>query len=409
MFYILLSWGFSALEFGNAQSDELSWFFAYDDFFDESLDGVVKSVAGEEEHRRFLRDETDLKIPVENVESRCSSFKARCILMEEGSSSLRATKISADQMLLMENRVDDTFIKTDIFKSKYIELPSSQRLEVGTHVRVRTNSPTGDWISGHITKGPEAHERLGPDSIYNVTQWIGISNLIPRHEIKVMRDFQVGDEIYGISTAFGWLAGHIVGVGIRVKGYVDINFNGNIRANDWDSKNVMFRKLHPDDKVYGLIPKTEDEEGGWKLGFLEYAVDAEQTTWVVKLEENGRRWKLEGTQIVHKKIMEMNTELVEPPLYQTGDKVHVKLQSGWSDGVITSVNIDSSYMVEFSNSFGAGLREPLLKAATQEVKERIEKEKLSRSSQSGSMKPKEIIKVLEDKEKESEPSSSPKN
>jgi len=406
MFSILLSFGFSALEFGNGKSDELSWFLAYDDFYDESLDGAVKSVAGEEEHQRFLRDDTDLKIPVENSESRCSSFKSACFLMEERSSSLRATKISADQMLLNENWVEDTFINTDIFKSKYIELPSSQRLKVGTRVRVRSNSPTGNWISGHITEGPEEYELLGPDSIYNVTQWNGISNKIPRHQIKVLRDFQVGDEIYGISTAFGWLAGHIVGVGIRVEGYVDINFNGNIRANDWDAANVMFRKLQPDDKVYGLIPSAEDEEGGWKLGALEYAVDAEQTTWVVKLEENGNRWKLDGTQIVHKKILERNAELVDPPLYQTGDKVHVKLQSGWSDGVVTKVNIDSSYMVEFPNSFGAGLREPLLQPATEEIKERIEKEKLSRLSQ-GLMKPKEIIKVLEDKEKENQPSSSP--
>jgi len=406
MFYLLLCWAFGALKSGNGQSNELRWFFAYDDFYDERLDGVIISDTTEEEQHRPLRDNMFRKMPVQGRKSSCSSLQSGCILMEGRSSFMRATNIdplqsrgqknsSAAPKVYAETSDHMASMEIDIFKSKYIELPITQRLKVGTRVRVRTNSNEGEWISGHITRGPPVDELLGPSSIYKVTHWTGISNEMPRYQINALRDFEVGDEIYGSSAVFGWLAGHIVGDGIRSKGYVDVNFDGNIHANDWESATLMFRELRPKDRVYCMIP-----EEGWKLGFLEYAVDAEQTKWVVQLDENEDRWKLDRSQIMHKEILEKNAQLVEPPLYQAGDKVRVKLQNGWSDGVITSVNVDSTYMIKFANSHGSGLREPLVRPATQEVKERVEKEKLLRASQPG--KKKEVVRIVEDKKKESQ-------
>lgn len=406
MFYLLLCWAFGALKSGNGQSNELRYFFAYDDFYDERLDGIIIPDVTEEEQRRPLRDNLFPQMPVQGRKSSCSSLQSGCTLM---ASFMRATNIDPlqsrgqkdssaapeEQTVHPETSDREASIEIDIFKSKYIELPTSQRLKVGTRVRVRTNSNAGVWISGHITGGPAADELLGPSSIYKVTHWSGKSNEIPRHQINVLRDFEVGDEIYGSSAVFGWLAGKIVGVGIRSKGYVDVHFDGNIHANDWESSTLVFRKLSPKDRVYAMIP-----EEGWKLGFLEYAVDAEQTKWVVQLEEKEDRWKLDRSQIVHKEILERNAQLVEPPLYQAGDKVRVKLQNGWSDGVITSVNVDSTYMIQFATSHGAGLREPLVRPATQEVKERVEKEKLLRASKPG--KKKEVVRIVEDEKKESQ-------
>jgi len=155
MFYLLLCWAFGALKPGNGQSNELRWFFAYDDFYDERLDGVIISDTTEEEQHRPLRDNMFREMPVQGRKSSCSSLQSGCILMEGRSSFMRATNIdplqsrgqknsSAAPKVYAETSDQKESIKIDIFKSKYIELPTSQRLKVGTRVRVRTNSNEGE-------------------------------------------------------------------------------------------------------------------------------------------------------------------------------------------------------------------------------------------------------------------------